>query len=324
VDLTEEAEEFGRRGGGYEQYVLTSGKVGDRWLGIPIGFTNGTINYRISWFKEAGAANAEDGTKLDLTYDEYHAIAKRCKAAGHPFGQALGHSPGDPPGFCYTYMWAHGAMEISKDGKTVLFNRPEFVDGMRRFIQAWKDGYDETGLAWDDNANNRAFLAGQIAATHNGSSVYTAALKGQPDIAKDMNHMLMPRGPAGRYYLLETRTMAVLKNSKNIATGKEFLKWWFKDEQFLPWWRLQEGYQLQPIKKLTDDPIWFKDPKMTVFREEAKYGQNAGFAGPPNEKAALAYSKYLVVDTFAKAIQSGDAKAAIEWGAEQLKRAYGV
>jgi hypothetical protein len=30
------------------------------------------------------------------------------------------------------------------------------------------------------------------------------------------------------------------------------------------------------------------------------------------------------VDTFAKAVQSGDAKAAIEWGAEQLKRTYGV
>jgi len=30
------------------------------------------------------------------------------------------------------------------------------------------------------------------------------------------------------------------------------------------------------------------------------------------------------VDTFAKAVQSGDAKASIEWGAEQLKRAYGV
>lgn len=45
---------------------------------------------------------------------------------------------------------------------------------------------------------------------------------------------------------------------------------------------------------------------------------------PPNEKAALAWSKYIVVDTFAKAVLSGDAKASIEWGAEELKRIYGV
>jgi len=51
---------------------------------------------------------------------------------------------------------------------------------------------------------------------------------------------------------------------------------------------------------------------------------DVGWPGPPNEKASLAWSKYIVVDTFAKAVQSGDAKAAIEWGAEQLKRTYGV
>ncbi|MGD0267090.1 MAG: extracellular solute-binding protein [Candidatus Methylomirabilota bacterium] len=324
VDLTREAEEFGKRGGGFEDYVLKSGKVGGRWLGIPNGYSNDSVNYRISWLKEAGCPNAEDGNKIDLTWDEYHAIAKKCKAAGHPFGQAFGHSTGDPPSFAYPYMWAHGAMEISKDLKSIAFNKPEFVDAMRKFIQAWKDGYDETGTSWDDSSNNRAFLAGQIASTFNGSSIYFAAKKDKPEIAQDMHHMLTPKGPAGRFYWLETRTMAILKNSKNIAGAKEFLKWWFQDEQYLAWWRLQEGYHLQPIKKLADDPMWFKDPKMAPFRQQPKYGINAGYAGPPNEKAALAWAKYIIVDTYVKAIQSGDAKAAVEWGAEQLKRAYGL
>jgi hypothetical protein len=35
-------------------------------------------------------------------------------------------------------------------------------------------------------------------------------------------------------------------------------------------------------------------------------------------------SKYVICDTFAKAVQSGDAKASVEWGADQLKRAYGL
>jgi multiple sugar transport system substrate-binding protein len=45
---------------------------------------------------------------------------------------------------------------------------------------------------------------------------------------------------------------------------------------------------------------------------------------PIYEKAAMAWSKYVVVDTFAKAVQSGNAKDSIEWGADQLKRVYGV
>lgn len=323
IDMTEEAEEVGRRGGGFEPYVLNSAKVEGRYLGIPSGQSNNSVNYRISYFKEAGVANAEDGNKLDMTWDEYFAIAKKLKARGKPFGLALGHSTGDPPSFCYPYMWANGAMEVEKDGKTLAFNKPEFVDGMRKFIQAWKDGFDETGTSWDDSNNNRAFLSDQISATGNGSSIYFAAKKDKPDIARDMHHMLLPKGPAGRFYWLGSRTFAILKNSKNIAGAKEFLKWWFQDEQFLPWWRLQEGYQLQHTAKLATDPMWDKDPKMSPFRDQPKYGRDLGYAGPPNEKASLAYSKYIIVDTFAKAVQGGDAKAAVDWGADQLKRIYG-
>ena len=81
---------------------------------------------------------------------------------------------------------------------------------------------------------------------------------------------------------------------------------------------------LQPVVKYYTDPVWFKDPKLSPFREQPKYGLNMGYAGPDNQKAAIVWSKYIVIDTFAKAVQSGDAKASIEWGAEQLKRAYGV
>jgi multiple sugar transport system substrate-binding protein len=305
VDMTSEAEAFAKANGGFEKYVVASAPVGGR-------------------FKDVGVANAEDGAKLDLTWDQYFDIAKKVKAKGKPFGQALGHSTGDPPGYCYPYMWANGAMEVDKDGKSVQFNKPEFVEAMRKFIQAWKDGYDTTGTSWDDSNNNRAYLSEQISSTYNGSSIYFAAKKDKPDIAKDTHHILIPKGPSGRFYWLGSRTFAILKNSKNVAGAKEFLKWWFEEKQYGDWWRLQEGYMLQAVTKYYNDPTWTKDPKMLPFREQPKYGVDVGWPGPPNEKASLAWSKYIIVDTFAKAVQGGDAKAAVEWGAEQLKRAYGV
>lgn len=323
VDITEMAEEVGRRGGGFESYVLNSAQVNGRYLGIPSGQSNGSMAYRISMFKEVGVPNADDGRKIDMNWEEYFAVAKMLKAKGKPFGQALGHSTGDPPAYCYPYMWSHGGMEVDKDGKTVIFNKPEFVDAMRKFIQAWKDGYDETGTAWDDSNNNRAYLSHQISSTFNGSSIYFAAKKDKPDIAQDTHHLLIPRGPAGRFYWLGSRTFAILKSSKNIEGAKEYLKWWFQDEQYNEWWHLQEGYHLQHTKKLAADPMWDKDPKMAPFRDQPKYGRDLGYAGPPNEKASMAYSKYIIVDTFAKTVQSGDAKASVDWGAEQLKRIYG-
>jgi multiple sugar transport system substrate-binding protein len=330
VDLTDIAEAVARRGGGYENYVLNGARTGDRYLGVPHGGGNDAMNYRIGWLKEVGvdlpdpAEQARTGKFPDWTWDEFFALARKLKARGHPVGQALGHSLGDPPSFCYPYMWSYGAMEVEKDGKTLAFNKPQFVDAMKRFISAWKDGFEETGLSWDDSSNNRAFLSGQIAATLNGSSIYFVAKKDHPDIARDMNHTLMPRGPAGRFFLLGTRMMGILKNSRNVAGAREFLSWWFQDGPYGDWLRLQEGYQLPNTRKWARDPMWTKDPIMAAFREQARYGRERGWAGPPNQKASLVYSKYLIVDTYARAVQSGDAVAAIRWGAEQLQAIYGA
>jgi multiple sugar transport system substrate-binding protein len=296
---------------------------------VPHGQSNDALNYRISWFRQAGvsvpdpAEQARSGKFLDLTWDQFFAIGKKLKAMGHPFGQALGHSQGDPPSFCYPYMWSNGAMEVERDGKTVAFNKPMFVEAMRKFIQAYKDAFDETGPSWDDSSNNKAFLAGQISATLNGSSIYAAAVKDYPDIAKDMNHTLIPRGPTGRYALLGTRTLAILKNSRNIAGAREFLTWWFQDKQYGDWLHIQKGYQLPATKKWAKDPMWAEDPVMYAFSQEAKYGRDQGWAGPPNEKSGLAFSKYIIVDTFARAVQSGDAAGAVKWGADQLHAIYG-
>ena len=164
----------------------------------------------------------------------------------------------------------------------------------------------------------------KISSTFNGASIYYAS-KRRDDGGKLMNdthHMLMPKGTAGRYHEFGTQTMGILNNSENIDVAKEYLKWWFQPANFDKWWRVQEGYQLHHVKNLANDPMWQDDPKMGIFKEIPKYGRLRGFAGNPNEKASLAASKYIIVDTFAKAVQSGDAKDALEWGERQLKRIY--
>jgi multiple sugar transport system substrate-binding protein len=155
---------------------------------------------------------------------------------------------------------------------------------------------------------------------YNGSSIYFAAKKDKPDIAQDRTHP-DPQGPAGRF----TGGQPDLRDPEELqehSRREGVLDRWFQDKQYGDWWRLQEGYMLQAVTKYYDDPTWTKDPKMLPFREQPKYGVDVGWPGPPNEKASLAWSKYIVVDTLAKAVQDGDAKAAVAWGAEQLKRAY--
>jgi hypothetical protein len=52
------------------------------------------------------------------------------------------------------------------------------------------------------------------------------------------------------------------------------------------------------------------DPVLLPFRDIPPFGRLAGYAGPPNRKAAEVVTKYIITDMYAKAIQGMPAEAA--------------
>jgi len=322
VDMQETATAIGEATGGYYDWVTNTAAVDGHWYSIPYGTSSAAFAYRMSYFNEAGAA------EFPNTWEELFATGKALKEMGKPLGQALGHSLGDPPSFTYPYMWAHGAMEVEDDGATVAFNKPEFVEGMGLFIQGWKDGFDETGLSWDDSANNTAYLGDQLSCTLNGSSIYIRALGpeadgGNPAIAEDTNHGDIPEGPAGRFANIGSHSWGITNYSDNVEAAQAFLEWWYSEEQLTSWYEANEGYYIPATPDYTSLEVYTADPKLAPYLNLATYGRNKGYAGPADANAALAYSKYIVIDTFARAIADDDAQGAVEWGADQLERIYG-
>jgi multiple sugar transport system substrate-binding protein len=331
VDLNDLALQLGEGGGGYYEWVANTAGVDGHYYSIPVGTSSIAFAYRISHLEQAGFANA--ATSFPATWEELFALGKELKAMGKPLGQALGHSTGDPPGFAYPYMWSYGAMEVEEDGKTIAFNKDTFVEGMNLFIQAWKDGFDETGLSWDDSANNRAFLSDQISATLNGSSVYLSAQKAAAGAdpgtdyevvvdPADINHAGLPAGPNGRYNALGSWSYGVMKYSENQEAARAFLEWWLAPDQFQAWLEAQKGYIIPPTPNFATLPVFTEDPKLAPYLDVVNYGRNKGFAGPANQQAARVSSQYIVTDAFAKAVQGGDAKSAIEEGARLMERIY--
>ena len=218
---------------------------------------------------------------------------------GKPFGQALGHSQGDPPSFAYPFMWAHGAMEVEEDGTTVAINKPEFVEALQAFTQHWKDAYDETGLSWDDGANNRAFLSDQLSGTLNGSSIYIAAVKRRRRASRrsttrcrsnptTSGTRAIPAGPAGRFNALGSRSIAAMNYSPNAEAAVEFLQHFFTPEVFIPWLESQGGYIIPMAPGYADLEIYTGNPTLAPYPGVSEYSRNKGYAGPSNQKAAEA------------------------------------
>ena len=325
VDVAALADEVGKREGGifpYAKAICSDGK--GVYMGMPWAVIGGMIAYRKSWLDEVGATQFPD------TWETYREVGKKLKAKGRPFGQTLGHTFGDAPGFTYPYLWSWGGKEVEADGKTVVLNTKATVDSVKFMAGLWKDAMDEGGLAWDDTNNNRAFLSQTISATLNGASIYIESLrkpdqykteKGQP-MNKDILHAPLPKGPAGQFGFHLLQSNMIMKYSKNQDAAKAFLTWLHQEANYRKFFESQKGFATPCTAKWENDPLWNVDPVMTPYKVAARLGQAPGYAGLPNAKAQEGLSKYIITDMYAKAVQGMPAEDSVKWAESELKKIY--
>lgn len=323
VDVGDVCDAIGKAQGGFYDSVTSFARVGRAWRAVPHAIVGGMIAYRKSLFEEVGAR------EFPKTWQEYREVGKKLKAKGYPVGQTLGHTFGDAPAFWYPWMWSFGAQEI-KDGK-VAINSKEAVDSVRFAVGFYKDACDEGGLAWDDSNNNRAFLSGTISATLNGASIYVESLR-NPDKYKtdkgaqmktDILHSPLPAGPAGQFAYHTSFHHGLMGYSKNQKLAKDFLKWLHAREAFEPWFLAQKGFSVGATKFWEDHGMWKGDPVMLPYRTAARSFRPFGYAGPPTAKATEVYSKYIVIDMYAKAVQGMAPEESVKWAEGELKKIYG-
>ncbi len=93
VDLSDLAEELGKKEGGLYKYARSICSDGKMFFSMPWAVIGGMIAYRKSWFDEIGVTQFPD------TWEKYREAGAKLKAKGRPLGQTLGHTFGDAPGF---------------------------------------------------------------------------------------------------------------------------------------------------------------------------------------------------------------------------------
>ena len=324
ADVSDVATEIGDAQGGYYDICKSIGTYRGKWIGVPWAVGGGLVCYRKSWLADIGYE------KFPVTWEEWHDAGKKWKAAGHPIGQTLGHTFGDAPGFWYPYLWSWGGKEVEADGKTVALNSKETIESVKFAVPFWNDCCDPGGLAWDDSSNNRAFLAGTIAATNNGASIYLEAKK-KPEIyltdkgtpmKDDISHAPLGTGAGGHFNLPGPFIDMVMGYSKNQKAAKDFLRWIHQKPVFEEWFTSQQGYTDGATKYWENDPVWKVDPVMEPFKYLPGAGRLAGYAGPPSQKAAEVQTKYIIVDMYAKAVQGMKPEDSVKWAHDELVKVY--
>jgi multiple sugar transport system substrate-binding protein len=317
VDVSDVAEDVKKITGEFYPVPEAYTKVDGKYLAIPRGMVGTAVHWRKSWFKEVGVE------KFPATLDEYHEVGKKLKAKGHPLGESLGHSTGDPVFRWYPQVWMYGGREVNEQGK-VAINSPETIAAVKAIKDAWPESYDETGLAWDDTSNNRAFLAETVAATQNGASVWWVARNEKMPFLDDIGLDFLPAGPKGQIVMTSSEYWGVMKYTKNLETAKAFIRWAMSDPVWMPWFELCGSYYSGSGPKQNNNPIWEKfPPSVRVFQKSPEIARPLGYPGPADQKVSLVQSKYIIVDMFAKAVQGDSPEAAVAWAEKEMKDAYG-
>jgi multiple sugar transport system substrate-binding protein len=320
LDVSDIAEPAGSAGGGWYDAAKQNNFVQGRWRAVPFGLVGNAIAYCESYLKEGAGVD-----KFPATWEEYTTVGRAVKEKKNSFvGQALGHSFGDPPTFILPFLWSHGGAETDETGKRVTINSPETQQALVAFKAWFEAASDPECLSWDDSSNNRAFLAEQVWATLNGASIYVAALKDRPELAQDIQHALLPRGPKGHFILAYPIAFAIPSYVKDPTPAKELLSYLLNPKVYGEFMKQGKGYTQAPYKK-GEDELWpSTDPKFDPYKQIGNLSRWYGYPAPPSPQAAESGSKYIVVDMFAKVAQGESPQSAMQWAEAELKKIFGA
>lgn len=317
VDVSDIAEEIGKKGGGWHDAAKEAVLVHGKWKAIPFGNIGQLMNYRIDWFEQVGFKEFPD------TWDGMLEAGTKLKKAGHPFGFELGHGFGDNHGWLYPLLWSFGAREAEPDGKTVAIDSAETaraVDFCRKFYQ---DTMFEDVLGWTDVSNNKAYLSEQISCTNNAESILYIAKRDFPEIGKVTGQAQNPKGPTGqRFHILNPWSHSVFTSASDVKASKDFLAWLMDPKQAGPWYASAVSYYAPFLHMFDDAPLWHEEPRNLPYRDSLATSHLPGWPAPISRAQSESVAKYVVVDMFAKACAGKSTKQVIADANAQLKQIF--
>jgi len=296
-------------------------KVNGKYLAVPYCQVPNAWTFRTDLWQQAGLSG------FFTTWDELAASGRQLKSKNlPPIAVSLGHAYGDAITMWYPVLWDFGGREVSSDGKHVTINSKETLDAVNWAIDTWRSGaISQNTLSWLDPDNNQAYHSGLITATLNGASiyikeVYTTATNHK--FAAVTDNAAQPKGRQGASTLNLIFNHAIMKWTNEAETAKAFILYLMDPTNYTKWLNASVGYNAGPFHALSSADVFQKDTKLKPFLDVVGAGRWPGWPAQPSKATAQSQVQFVIVDMFAKAVTSNDARGAIADAEQKLKRIY--
>ncbi len=314
-------EKIGKAGGGWTTKGVGQGNDG-HYKAIPWFFISFPLALRTDLI-------AEIGENLPDTWDDVHRIGTKLKKKGHPLGIQLAHSV-DSNMILRGIMWSYGAKTVEADSKTVAVNSKESIEAFKFVAALYKDAMTSEVLAWDDRNNNVCLNSGKCSMILNPISAYRSAVKAKTMVPgtdrlvhQSINHIMPPKGPAGRHMAASFTAAGVWKFAKEKELAKEFLAFHFSKENANKHLTASKGYNQPVLAGNALHPLYASNSKYYFAPFIGWYTHAFGWPGVPTAAVQTISDQYLLPDAAATmAIGKVTPEAAIKKLESQMTRIY--
>ncbi|RMG88421.1 MAG: extracellular solute-binding protein [Chloroflexi bacterium] len=294
VDVSDIAESIGERMGGWFDVARESCVVDGVWRAVPFFITAHAMVYREDIFQEAGY------DAFPETWEDLLVAGTEIKRLGlPPIGFSLGRAEGDANNFLLSLLWSFGGAVWDEDGNIAL-DSAETRQAIEFVQQLYNDAMDPSVLEWDDGANNRGFLAGEISATNNASSILWAGRRDKIEFMETTNHASYPAGPAGLVQLAQLVSLGIMNYAQDVDAAKNLIDFIMSEQVWLPLGLDGFAFYYPAFKGLEDNPAmpWNFDPKLSAFKGLPENAKTFGYPGKPSPVASEVAVNFIIIDMF--------------------------
>lgn len=304
TEVTDLAKEIGEANGGWLNSSETAVTFDGKMYGLPWANTTQPM------FIRTDVLDAVGYTDKPQTFEELKDFVKKATEYGDGdlFGWGITYNRSDDGHLMVQQiLWNHGSETTGEDGKFVTFNSPETIAGCE-YMKEMMDYAAPGTIGWTDSGNNQAWLAGTIAVTGNGPSIWYAL--NQPDadpVLKDNTHLYdWPVGPTGiSTTIAEAFSWVVFaEDPGTVALAEEWFRYIYEPERYdliaeSSW--AQEG----PAHNRGMDTEFMNQPAFADLRKGIDRSSVQGFPGPYTVAAADVASEYILPDMMVSVVVDG-------------------
>jgi len=184
------------------------------------------------WYQEpAFKAKNIDLQKIRLYPELWEACLTVTDTAKQLYGWGVTiNRCGDADWFMYRVMHGWGAYIQDETGNYVTINTPQMVEAVTVMTnlyidKKWAPMLPPGVLSWTDPSNNEAYLAGKLAYTQNGGTVYGKAILDKNPVAAITRFHPPAGGPVNKEFnSLSANYWAIFSKAKNPEAARQLIK----------------------------------------------------------------------------------------------------